>query len=72
MALSWAPIEDLRFRGVVSTGYRAPNVLELFGGLADSYDLLNTPQRLPQEPTAVVANCQAQGVPAGYIQNARS
>lgn len=73
LALSWAPVESLRLRGVVSTGFRAPNVLELFGGLADSYDLVSDPCSGWDQPGAdpvVAANCQAQGVPAGYIQNA--
>lgn len=72
-ALSWAPIETLRVRGVVSTGFRAPNVLELFGGIADSYELVNDPCSGWDQPgtnATVAANCQAEGVPAGYIQNA--
>lgn len=29
-AVSWAPIEDIRFRAVTADGFRAPNVAELF------------------------------------------
>ncbi|MCC7257929.1 MAG: TonB-dependent receptor [Gammaproteobacteria bacterium] len=72
-SLSWAPVQDLRFRGVVSTGFRGPNVLELYGGLSDSYELIDDPcsgwDQVGADPV-VAANCQAEGVPPGYIQNA--
>jgi len=70
---NWKPINDLRFRGSWSEGFRAPTIGELFG----------TPSRFDQEivdpcsavggviPPAVAANCIAQGVPPGgtYVQN---
>jgi len=70
---NWKPIDDLRFRGSWSEGFRAPTIGELFG----------TPSRFDQEivdpcsavggaiPPAVAANCTAQGVPPGgtYVQN---
>ena len=70
--VNWKPINDLRFRGTWSQGFRAPTIGELFG----------TPSRFDQEitdpcsaiggaiPAAVAANCIAQGVPAGgsYVQ----
>ncbi|MEJ0007172.1 MAG: TonB-dependent receptor [Steroidobacteraceae bacterium] len=34
--VEYTPIEDVRFRGSISTGFRAPNVAELFGGTAIS------------------------------------
>jgi iron complex outermembrane receptor protein len=72
-AASWAPIEDLLFRGSWAQGFRAPSIGELFG----------TPSRFDQEvvdpcsavggqiPAAVRTNCIAQGVPANgsYVQN---
>jgi iron complex outermembrane receptor protein len=73
LALSWGPIETLRFRGVVSTGFRAPNVLELFGGLSDNYQLVGDPCNnwdAPGTDPVLAANCQAQGVPPGFVQNA--
>ncbi|MGJ3629229.1 TonB-dependent receptor [Sphingomonas sp. MMS24-JH45] len=30
--VEWAPIEDIRFRGVYARSVRAPNIGELFGG----------------------------------------
>ncbi|MDQ3074587.1 MAG: TonB-dependent receptor [Pseudomonadota bacterium] len=66
--VNWKPIRDLRLRGSYSEGFRAPTIGELFG----------TPSRFDQElvdpcsgtPTGtILANCRAQGVPAGYVQN---
>ena len=69
--INWKPIVDLRLRGSYSEGFRAPSIGELFG----------TPSRFDQEiddpcnfdatpPTGqTLANCTAQGVPPGYIQN---
>ena len=66
--VNWKPIRDLRFRASFSEGFRAPTIGELFG----------TPTRFDQELTdpcsgnptgAVLANCIAQGVPPGYVQN---
>ncbi len=34
--VEYAPLEDIRFRASISTGFRAPNVAELFGGTAIS------------------------------------
>jgi iron complex outermembrane receptor protein len=69
-ALSWAPIETLRFRGVVSTGFRAPNILELFGGTADNFLLVGDPCSAPVANANRQANCTADGVPDGFVQNA--
>jgi len=66
--VNWKPIADLRLRGSFSEGFRAPTIGESFG----------TPSRFDQElvdpcsgtPTGtILANCRAQGVPAGYTQN---
>lgn len=35
--LDWAPVQDVRFRGVYSVAIRAPNINELFGGLAETF-----------------------------------
>jgi outer membrane receptor protein involved in Fe transport len=37
LGLDWAVVDDLRFRGSYNTGFRAPNVDELFGGKATSF-----------------------------------
>ncbi|MHC4433729.1 MAG: TonB-dependent receptor, partial [Planctomycetota bacterium] len=69
-ALSWAPVESLRFRGVVSTGFRAPNVLELFGGKADNFISVADPCSEPIANATIEANCRADGVPVGFVQPA--
>ncbi|HEV7613007.1 MAG TPA: TonB-dependent receptor [Steroidobacteraceae bacterium] len=35
--LDWAPIQDLRFRGVYSVAIRAPNIGELYGGQSETF-----------------------------------
>ncbi|HWX30964.1 MAG TPA: TonB-dependent receptor, partial [Steroidobacteraceae bacterium] len=35
--LDWAPVQDLRFRGVYSVAIRAPNVGELYGGQSETF-----------------------------------
>ncbi len=70
-SLAWAPMDSLRFRGVISTGFRAPNILELFGGVADTFLTVEDPCGAtindgPNRP----ANCAADGVPPGFVQPA--
>lgn len=36
-ALEWAPIRDIRFRGVYARSVRAPNIGELFGGAGQDF-----------------------------------
>jgi iron complex outermembrane receptor protein len=69
-SLSYAPNDHFRFRGVSSTGFRAPNILELYGGKADNYLFVEDPCSAPISDPTVAANCTADGVPAGYVQNA--
>ncbi|WP_260597649.1 TonB-dependent receptor domain-containing protein [Sphingomonas endolithica] len=35
--LEWAPVEDIRFRGVYARSVRAPNIGELFGGAGQDF-----------------------------------
>ena len=68
----WAPFEMLTLRSQVSTGFRAPNVLELFGGNADSFIGVTDPCNAVNQaanPT-VAANCASQGVPSDFVQPA--
>ncbi|HEX7037181.1 MAG TPA: TonB-dependent receptor [Pseudomonadales bacterium] len=69
-ALGWSPVEQLRFRGTYATGYRAPNVLELFGGTADTFQTVTDPCTAPVTDPIVRANCDAAGVPADFVQPA--
>ena len=72
LGLSWAPIEGLRFRGVGSTAYRAPNVMELFSGNSDSYNAVSDPcsDYASSTDAVLVANCTNAGVPSNYVQDA--
>ncbi|MBD3646765.1 MAG: TonB-dependent receptor, partial [Pseudomonadales bacterium] len=72
VSLGWVPIDSLRIRGVVSTGYRAPNILELFGGVADTFLTVSDPciaSAQAADPNRQ-ANCAADGVPATFVQPA--
>lgn len=67
---NWKPIRDLRLRGSYSEGFRAPTIGELFGTPSRFDQELADPCSADQNPTgAALANCLAQGVPAGYQQN---
>jgi iron complex outermembrane receptor protein len=70
----WTPTDDLAVRGTYSTGFRAPNLGELYGLTQFSANIVD-----PCGPTsgAVVTGppvtplqkaCVAQGVPIGYVQ----
>jgi iron complex outermembrane recepter protein len=75
VGLRWQPIEDLGIRGNYSTGFRAPNLGELFGLTQFAATLVD-----PCGPTgsavvvsagatsSLAAACRAQGVPNGFQQ----
>ncbi|MFN7053916.1 MAG: TonB-dependent receptor domain-containing protein [Hyphomonas sp.] len=68
---SWAPVQDISFRGTVSQAIRAPNIIELFGpdnpatfrpvDPCDANEIQNAPN-----PAIRAANCLADGLPATY------
>ncbi len=68
----WSPIEMLSLRAQASTGFRAPNVLELFGGNADNFIGISDPCNSENQAanSVVAANCAAQGVSPGFNQPA--
>lgn len=68
----WSPVEILSFRAQASTGFRAPNVLELFGGVADSFTGVTDPCIAANQAAnpVVAANCAAEGVPSTFVQPA--
>ena len=43
VALEWRPVEDLLFRGTVSQVFRAPNINELYQGIANDAPTVNDP-----------------------------
>jgi iron complex outermembrane recepter protein len=67
--LRWQPLDDFAVRGDYSTGFRAPNLGELYGLTQFGATLVD-----PCGPTGgtaapqYVAGCRAQGVPAGFQQ----
>jgi iron complex outermembrane receptor protein len=65
--LRWQPLEDLAVRGTYSTGFRAPNLGELYGLTQFGATLVD-----PCGPTGGVnplpAGCVAQGVKPGFQQ----
>jgi len=77
----WRPVDEVGFRGSVSTGFRAPGIGELFGGSArEDFTFLdpcadytavvgsgNGGRDTPQ-PASIQANCATLGVPAGLAQ----
>ena len=70
LSADWEMFDGLRLRGTYGTGFRTPNVPELFGGVAEGN--LTTTDPCSNYSTSgnatLVANCQATGVPAGYVQ----
>ncbi len=67
----WQPIKDLGIRGTISTGFRAPNLGELYG-LTQFAPSLVDPCGPPGGPipvgTPLQKACAAQGVPVGFVQ----
>jgi len=62
----WKPTRDLLLRGNYAQGFRAPSIGELFGSLSRFDDPVTDPCNAVggKLPTAVAANCIANGVPA--------
>lgn len=66
----WTIVEGLRVRGTYGTGFRVPNVPELFGGVSEGNLTTTDPcTRYGTSTNAtLVANCRASGVPNNYVQ----
>ncbi|SEI12492.1 iron complex outermembrane recepter protein [Rheinheimera pacifica] len=54
VGLTYELSDEVMFRGVAATGFRAPNVSELFGGNTGSYDYLDDPWGNEQDPQILV------------------
>ncbi|MCW3848896.1 TonB-dependent receptor [Sphingomonas sp. LB-2] len=69
--VEWKPVRDITFRGQYQRAIRAPNVLELYGGLTRSVpnaiDPCSDRQPVAQQTAAIRAVCIANGVPAGSV-----
>jgi iron complex outermembrane receptor protein len=67
--LRFQPIEDLVFRTTYSTGFRAPNLGELFGLTQFGATLVDPCNGLQAGDTGTLAdNCRAAGVPNNFQQ----
>jgi len=72
--LRWQPVDDFAVRGTYSTGFRAPNLGELFGltsfaaTLVDPCGPTGNPVVFPGSKSPYLAGCRAQGVPNGFQQ----
>lgn len=71
VGLDWQVNPALKVRSTYATAFRIPNIPELFGGVAEGNLTTTDPcsnwSALPAGST-VRDNCQAYGVPAGYVQ----
>ncbi|CAM3923317.1 TonB-dependent receptor plug domain-containing protein [Rheinheimera salexigens] len=54
MGLTYTATDEIMLRAVAATGFRAPNVSELFGGNTGSYDYLDDPWGNEQDPQILV------------------
>jgi outer membrane receptor protein involved in Fe transport len=70
VSADWMLNDDIRLRGTYGTGFRIPNVPELFGGVSEGNLTTTDPcSRYSQSGNAtLIANCRASGVPANYVQ----
>ena len=67
---NWSPADQLDFRATWSTGFRAPNVGELFGGDRTDFPIVEDPceffDRRPDPTGTLAANCTAAGFEPGF------
>lgn len=70
LSADWVVNDSIRLRGTYGTGFRIPNVPELFGGVSEGNLTTTDPcsRYTSSGNVALIANCQASGVPANYTQ----
>lgn len=70
VAADWRVFDALRLRATYGTGFRVPNVPELYGGVSEGNLTTSDPcSRYPASGNAtLIANCQASGVRPTYVQ----
>jgi len=66
----WQVFDALRLRGTYGTGFRVPNVPELYGGVSEGNLTTTDPcsNYLASGNAVLIANCQASGVRPTYVQ----
>ncbi|MBW8811094.1 MAG: TonB-dependent receptor, partial [Lysobacter sp.] len=71
VGLDWQVVPSLKLRANYATAFRIPNIPELFGGIAEGNLTTTDPcSGWASQPAGsqLRQNCQAYGVPAGYVQ----
>lgn len=71
VGVNWQILDSFKIRGTYATAFRVPNVPELFGGISEGNLTTTDPCSGWDSLDAnsnIYKNCQAAGVPAGYIQ----
>lgn len=70
LSADWVVNDSIRLRGTYGTGFRIPNVPELFGGVSEGNLTATDPcsRYTSSGNVTLIANCQASGVPANYTQ----
>jgi len=62
----WSPVRDITFRGTYSTAFRAPNILELYQGLAaGNFESSNDPCANTHGDTGLQQRCNTAPVSGG-------
>ncbi|MGE8226768.1 MAG: TonB-dependent receptor domain-containing protein [Stenotrophomonas sp.] len=70
--LKWKPIDDLLVRATYATGFRAPNISNMYGGVSQTFDSYTDPcdstfGAAVRNPS-VAAACQAGGLASDFRQ----
>ena len=69
LGFRWQPVKDLAFRGTYSTGFRAPNLGELYGLTQFAPTLIDRCGPTSGVIAAIYqAGCTAQNAPPGFVQ----
>lgn len=68
--LDWALDDNVRLRGTMSSAVRAPNIDELYSGQTQNFFSVTDPctaSQIRNGAAARAANCQALGIPSGWV-----
>ena len=70
VSADWQVVDSLRLRATYGTGFRVPNVPELYGGVSEGNLTTTDPcsNYLASGNATLIANCQAAGVRPTYVQ----
>lgn len=75
IGLNYSPTPDIRIRGTYGTSFRAPDIVELYGGGTGGTGAFQDPcnaSGLRATDAQIDANCDALGVPDSFEQSATS